>query len=105
MNAFIHLASSEGASVQGFTSTSLYDSPPSLLPKLIFFAPFFRSESVVVVGRVSRGECEAACACLRVSREHSLRRAPPPSGGLKLIPRPVIYRALLLLMSRGLVPC
>ena len=60
----------------------------------------FRSESVVVVGRVSRGECEAACACLRVSREHSLRRAPPPSGGLKLIPRPVIHRALLLLMSR-----
>ena len=33
------------------------------------------------------------------NREHSLRR-PAPLGGLKLIPRPVIYRALLLLMSR-----
>ena len=29
------------------------------------FSPFFRPESVVVVGRVSRGECEAACTCLR----------------------------------------
>ena len=59
-----------------------------------------RSESIVVVGRVSRGECETACTCLRGCREPSLRRAPSPSGGLKLIPRPVIYRALLLLMSR-----
>ena len=38
--------------------------PVDRCPGHSLFAPFFRSESVVVVGRVSRGECEAACCAL-----------------------------------------
>ena len=75
-------------------STKRMHADRSLLQTLIICP--CRSESVVFVGRVSRGECEAACACLRDSRGPSVPPVPP-SGGLKLIPRPVIYRALLLL--------